>query len=127
MALPPTPMRAEPGISGAKRAAASVRFAGARQEMITMMFWYGNGWAWWQAGLMWVGMIAFWGALIWAAYAVITKLTRKPGSPDGGGDARSILDQRLARGEISPEEYQRLRALIGTDALHEASEAGSRS
>lgn len=92
-----------------------------------MMFWYGNGWAWWQAGLMWVVMIAFWGALIWAAYAVITNLTRKPGTPDSGSDARSILDQRLARGEISPEEYQRLRDLIGTDAPHEASAAGSRS
>jgi uncharacterized membrane protein len=77
---------------------------------------------------MWVVMIAFWGALIWAAYAVITSLTRQPGTPDSGeGDTRSILDQRLARGEISPEEYQRLRGLIGTDAPHEASGAGSRS
>jgi len=67
-----------------------------------MMFWYGNSWAWWQAGLMWVAMIAFWGAVIWAAYAVITNLTRKPGTPDSSGDARSILDQRLARGEIGP-------------------------
>jgi hypothetical protein len=29
--------------------------------MIVMMFWYGGGWAWWQAGLMWAAMIAFWG------------------------------------------------------------------
>ena len=92
-----------------------------------MMFWYGSSWAWWQADLMWVVMIAFWGALIWAAYAVITNLTRKPGTPDSGGAAASILDRRLARGEITPEEYQRLRGLIGTDALHEASRAGSRS
>ena len=35
------------------------------------MFWYGGGWAWWQAGLMWVAMIAFWVFLIWAVYALV--------------------------------------------------------
>lgn len=92
-----------------------------------MMLWYGGHWAFWQAGLMWVVVIAFWGALIWAAYALITNLTRKPGQEPRGGDARTILDQRLARGEITPEEYQRLRDLIGTGTPHETSGAGSRS
>ncbi len=87
-----------------------------------MMFWNGGGWAWWQAGLMWVAMIAFWALLIWAVYALVTGITRRPGQagPDqaapGGrpqpGDARRILDERLARGEIDPEEYQRLRDLL---------------
>ncbi len=36
-----------------------------------MMFWNG-GWVWWQAGLMWAGMIAFWGLLIWLVYALFT-------------------------------------------------------
>ena len=90
-----------------------------------MMFWYGNGWAWWQAGLMWVAMIAFWGLLIWAAYAVITNLTRKPGAREGNNDAQRILDQRLARGEISAEEYQQLRGLIDSGAHHAASREGS--
>src|SRR5262249_9206447 len=67
--------------------------------------------------------IAFWGVLIWAAYAVITNLTRKPDTPDSGNDARRILDQRLAKGEISPEEYQRLRGLIGSDTHHAATGA----
>jgi putative membrane protein len=92
--------------------------------MVTMMFWYGGHWAWWQAGLMWVAMIAFWGLLIWAAYAVITNLTRKPGAREDSGDARRILDQRLARGEISPEEYQRLRDLLDS-GTHTASGTGS--
>lgn len=90
-----------------------------------MMFWYGSGWAWWQAGLMWVGMIAFWGLLIWLVYALVTSLTRRPGHEHHEEDARGILDQRLARGEISPEEYQRLRDLIGTATHHAASGAGS--
>ena len=54
---------------------------------------------------MWVGMIAFWGLLIWAVYALITSATRRPGSQARGeerhgDDARRILDERLARGEI---------------------------
>ena len=40
-----------------------------------MMFWYGGHWAFWQAGLMWVGMIAFWGLLIWGVYALIISAT----------------------------------------------------
>ena len=90
-----------------------------------MMFWYGSGWAWWQGALMWVGMIVFWGLLIWGGYALIANLTRKPGPADGSGDAQRILDERLARGEISPEEYQRLRDLIGPGTHHTG--AGSRS
>jgi putative membrane protein len=80
--------------------------------MVVMMFWYGGHWAWWQGGLMWAGMIVFWGLLIWAAYALITNLTRKPADTDHGDEARRILDQRLARGEIDADEYQRLRDLI---------------
>jgi putative membrane protein len=85
--------------------------------MITMMFWYGGGWAWWQAGLMWLAMIAFWALLIWAIYAIITGITRRPDQSGPGGqrqpgDARRILDERLARGEIDPDEYQRLRDVL---------------
>jgi CsoR family transcriptional regulator, copper-sensing transcriptional repressor len=85
--------------------------------MITMMFWYGGGWAWWQAGLMWLAMIAFWALLIWAVYALVTGIARRPGQAASvdvqrqPGDARRILDERLARGEIDAEEYRRLRRL----------------
>ena len=85
-----------------------------QKGMVVMMFWYGGHWAWWQGGLMWLGMIAFWGLLIWAVYAVITNLTRKPGTNDSGDDPRRLLDRRLARGEIDAAEYQRLRDLITT-------------
>ena len=83
-----------------------------------MMFWNGGGWAWWQAGLMWVGMIAFWALLIWAVYAVVKSITtRDAGQPEPSGgrpaaDPRRILDERLARGEIDAEEYQRLRDIL---------------
>jgi putative membrane protein len=77
--------------------------------MVVMMFGYGNGWPVWESALMWIGMIAFLGVLIWAGYALITSASRKPGH---GGDPRRILDERLARGEIDTAEYQRLRDLI---------------
>ncbi len=77
-----------------------------------MMFWYGSHLVFWQAALMWTGMIAFWGLLIWAICAVVTGTTRRPGSGRPGSDARRILDERLARGEIDTAEYQGLRDLI---------------
>ena len=78
-----------------------------------MMFWSGGGWPWWQAGLMWIGMIAFLGLLVWAGYALIANAARRPAAAeDHGGDPRRILDQRLACGEIDTTEYQRLRDLI---------------
>jgi putative membrane protein len=86
--------------------------------MVVMMFWNG-GWPFWEVALMWVGMIAFWGLLIWAAYALIISAARRPGPQTPGGkhrgaehrseDARHILDERLARGEIDTDEYRRLR------------------
>jgi len=90
-----------------------------------MMFWYGEHWAWWQDGLMWVGMIVFWGLLIWGAYALITNLTRKPADTDHGSEAVRILDHRLARGEIDADEYQRLRDLITADDHHTSAGSGS--
>jgi putative membrane protein len=75
---------------------------------------------------MWIGMIVFWGLLIWGAYALITNLTRKPPETGHGNeDAVRILDQRLARGEIGADEYQRLRDLITTGDHHTPADTGS--
>ncbi|MBO0832184.1 MAG: SHOCT domain-containing protein [Actinobacteria bacterium] len=80
-----------------------------------MMFWYGEHWAFWQLSLMSVAMFVFWGLLIWAVYALITKATRQPRRHDDGGTAREVLDRRLARGDIDEAEYQRLRDLLRHD------------
>jgi len=95
-----------------------------------MMFWNGGGWVWWQAGLMWVGMIAFWGLLIWLAYALFTGASRRVGQPGNdqehrGSDALRILDERLARGEIDTEEYGRLREVLGGGAGRSPAGTGS--
>jgi putative membrane protein len=95
------------------------------REMVTMMFWYGSHLMFWQAALMWIAMIAFWGLVIWAIYAMVTTSTRKPGSEHRGSDARRILDERLARGEIDAAEYQRLRDLIAGGDRQAQADAGS--
>jgi putative membrane protein len=98
--------------------------------MVVMMFWYGGGWAWWQAGLMWVAVIVFLGLLIWAIYALATGATRRPGSRargEGppGDDARRILDERLARGEIDTDEYRRLRDALASGEGRSPAGSGS--
>ena len=89
-----------------------------------MMFGYGGtgGWPVWAVALMWIGMLAFLGVLIWVGYTLMTNATRRSDQQrrDGGGaherrsgaDARGVLDERLARGEIDAAEYRRLRGLI---------------
>jgi len=95
--------------------------------MVMMMFWYGSNLVFWQASLMWVGMIAFWGLVIWGVYALVASATRRPDREHRGPDARRVLDERLARGEIDAAEYQRLRDLIGSsDDRRAPADAGSR-
>jgi putative membrane protein len=89
-----------------------------------MMFWYGSHLVFWQAAMMWVGMIAFTGLAIWAVYALV-KNTSRPDGEHQGPNARRILDERLARGDIDTAEYQRLRDLITTG--HEQELTDSRS
>jgi len=95
-------------------------------EVMKMMFWYGNaGWAFWQMALMWAFTIAFWGLLIWAIYALITRVTRKPGADPAGDNSRRILDERLARGEIDADEYRRLRDAMADEGDHSNARVGS--
>jgi putative membrane protein len=82
--------------------------------MVAMMFWYGAHWMWWQASLMWAGMIAFLGLIIWGIYMLVRSAGR-PEDMEHGHDARTILDKRLARGDIDADEYQRLRDLLRSE------------
>jgi uncharacterized membrane protein len=80
--------------------------------MAVMMSGFGTGWPAWAIALMWIGMIAVLAILAWAAYALFTRSARRPGRGQGSTSARSVLDQRLASGQIDITEYQRLRGLI---------------
>lgn len=75
----------------------------------------GWGWGWWI--LTTVGMIAFWGLVIYAIVWLIRggrpQDAWRPTSERPDPDApQEILRRRLARGEISLEEYERLRAAL---------------
>lgn len=78
-----------------------------------MMWYWGGGVHWWGWLLGTIGMIAFWALIIWAVWYFVTGVSRRPSEPGHGpGDAKGILDERLARGEINAEEYRRLRDLM---------------
>ncbi len=90
-----------------------------------MMFWYGSNLAFWQVALMWAGMIAFWVFVIWLVYYFVISAIRDSRGHDHGDPAKRILDQRLAKGEIDVEEYQRLReAISGGDRTSMGAGAG---
>ncbi len=71
------------------------------------------GWGWWVWLLMLVGTVAFWVAVAWFVRSL---LQDRPGRHNSGStaasDATRILDERLARGEITPEEHLRLREVL---------------
>ncbi|SCF44895.1 putative membrane protein [Micromonospora purpureochromogenes] len=66
------------------------------------------------AGLMWI-----WPVLTLAGLAALGYLTYRlaqPPSTAAATAARTILDERYARGEIDDEEYQRRRSALRTAA-----------
>jgi uncharacterized membrane protein len=58
---------------------------------------------WLMMGGLWLSVIV---VILWA----ITAATRRPSR--SGVDALAVLDDRLARGEIDPEEYRGLRSTL---------------
>ncbi len=83
-----------------------------------MMWYWGGGGHWWWALLGFVGMVAFWGLIIWAVWYFVTGLSRRPDTGPGTDGAKRILDERLARGEIDAEDYRRLLTLMRGDHVH---------
>jgi putative membrane protein len=78
-----------------------------------MFYVHSLGWGWWV--LMSIGMVAFWGVVIWGIIALVRGVGSGPRQQASETDRPlDILQRRLARGEISAEEYEQLRdALLG--------------
>jgi putative membrane protein len=76
------------------------------------MMW-GNGWGNWVAGVLM--MVLFWGGLVALVFLVLrswdANRRRDGGNPDRP-DARAILEERFARGEISEEEFEQRRRVL---------------
>lgn len=72
-----------------------------------------NGWGWWMV-MGWVWMVVFWGLIIWAVYAVVTRLSHTSNRQDSPHQpnqptALEILEQRYARGELDTEQFEEMR------------------
>ncbi len=78
------------------------------------MIWSGNHWSVWGMALMGLAMVAFWALVIWAVYAIVSGTSRHHVTHHHRDNPGAILDGRLARGEIDPDEYRRLRDLLAT-------------
>lgn len=75
------------------------------------MMWYwgsGGGWAMWIAGALM--MLLFWGGMA----ALVVFLVRSFSGPRGssGDTALEVLRRRLAAGEITTDEYERIRKTL---------------
>ena len=68
-----------------------------------MMWWNGGDWYWGVAM-----MIVFWGAIVAIVYFAFCGRANDVRKPS----ARELLDERLAKGELSEEEYERRRAAL---------------
>lgn len=73
------------------------------------MMWYypGDGWSWlWMSGMMvlfWAGIIAL---AVWAIRSFL-------GLKQTGDPALDVLRRRLAAGEISQEEFEKTKRVLG--------------
>ena len=71
--------------------------------MLAYFYMHDMSWGW--GILMMIGWLAVWALIIWGAVTVWRDRT-----PDRS--AREVLDRRLAAGEISVDEYERLRSAL---------------
>ena len=76
------------------------------------MMW-GTGWGNWVAGFLM--MVLFWGGLVALVVFALRgwdTRRREDGGKPTGADARAILEERFARGEIAEEEFEDRRRVL---------------
>ncbi|MFI9025213.1 SHOCT domain-containing protein [Streptomyces sp. NPDC053560] len=86
--------------------------------MSDVMYGYGTGMTGWGFIAMAIAQLIFWSLLLVGMAFLVRSLVRShrdPGIPPAHQTPQQVLAERLARGEIDEEEYQRrLRALRGS-------------
>lgn len=63
-------------------------------------------------GLGWIFMIVFWGVVIYLVIALFNKNRSDSRGSNKGESAEEILKKRYARGEISKEEFERIKKTL---------------
>ncbi len=91
-----------------------------------MMWYWGGGVHWWGWLVGGLGMLAFWGLVLWAVWYLVTSPGRRPPErASKGDDPQRILGERLARGEIDADEYRHLRDVLCEANRRHAADVGS--
>jgi putative membrane protein len=75
-----------------------------------MMWYWGSGYGWGMALFGVLMMLVFWGGIALGAVYLVRSLGRP--RPMGGDSAMDTLRRRLAAGEITSEEFERLRQVL---------------
>lgn len=77
-----------------------------------MGHWMGYEMVWWMWALMILGTLGLWALVILVIRAAFHADPGATPPPSATSGPVRLLDDRLARGEIDPEEYQRARNLL---------------
>ena len=78
-----------------------------------MGHWTNYGMDWWMWALMILGTVGLWALVVLVVRdAFQARPTQKQLPPRSSSDPIRLLDDRLARGQISSEEYERARNLL---------------
>ncbi len=72
----------------------------------------GMGWGW--IGLGFVHMLLFWALVILGIVVMARWLTQTRQGPSTRDRAMEVLRERYARGELSPEDFERMKRDLGS-------------
>lgn len=67
-----------------------------------------SGWGWGMMGFFWLFLVLIVALVVWAVWVAAR---RGSGRPTRNG-ALAVLEERFARGDISPEEYRERREVL---------------
>ena len=71
-----------------------------------------HGFGWWMIfGGIWI--LLFWGVIIGLVIWAVRALTGRKAPPSAGGSPLEIAQRRYARGEISKEDFNEIKATLG--------------
>ncbi len=71
-----------------------------------MMHWGDYGWG---MGFGWLFMVLFWALVILGAVYIFRMVSERSRPAEKGGTALDILKKRYAKGEITKEEFERMK------------------